>query len=119
MRFQQQLGHATLSLTTDLYGRWLRAHATRGGVEALEEALPARGGAVEVVARGAAETAAPSPRLAWVANRVAGGVRRLVSSGAADRIRTGDVQLGKSLDPRALVSWSILFALLARTTEER
>jgi hypothetical protein len=33
---QQQLGHASLSMTTDLYGRWLRAVPTRGGVNALE-----------------------------------------------------------------------------------
>jgi integrase len=32
---QQQLGHATLSLTTDLYGKWLKAVPTKGGVAAL------------------------------------------------------------------------------------
>jgi hypothetical protein len=43
-------------------------------------------------------TAAPAGPLAPVvlgANRGARGFRRLLSSGAADRIRTGDVQLGK------------------------
>ena len=36
---QQQLGHASLSMTTDLYGQWLRAEPIRGGVGALDEAL--------------------------------------------------------------------------------
>jgi integrase len=35
---QQQLGHASLSMTIDLYGRWLRAKPTRGGVAALDRA---------------------------------------------------------------------------------
>jgi hypothetical protein len=33
---QQQLGHATLSLTTDLYGKWLRARPTHGGAASLD-----------------------------------------------------------------------------------
>jgi integrase len=33
---QQQMGHASLSLTTDLYGKWLRAVPTQGGVAALD-----------------------------------------------------------------------------------
>jgi integrase len=33
---QQQLGHASLSMTVDLYGRWLRAKPLRGGVAALD-----------------------------------------------------------------------------------
>jgi integrase len=36
---QQQPGHASLSMTTELYGRWLRAEPIRGGVRALDEAL--------------------------------------------------------------------------------
>jgi hypothetical protein len=35
---QQQLGHATLSLTTDLYGKWLRARPTHGGAASLDPA---------------------------------------------------------------------------------
>jgi Phage integrase family len=37
---QQQLRHATLSMTTDLYGRRLRAIPIRGGVSALDSAGP-------------------------------------------------------------------------------
>jgi Phage integrase family len=39
---QQQLGHASLSLTTHLYGKWLRAVPTQGGVAALDGPAPVR-----------------------------------------------------------------------------
>ena len=59
-------------MTTDLYGKWLRAQAT-----------PA------------------------------------ASSGAVDRIRTADVQLGSPVTVTRSYPWFILFALLARTADER
>jgi integrase len=37
---QQQLGHKTLSMTTDLYGKWLRAKPLRGGTAALDAPTP-------------------------------------------------------------------------------
>jgi integrase len=71
---QQQLGHTSLSMTTDLYGQWLRAEPIRGGVGALDE-VPG--------------VTIPGDKRP---------TRRL-SNGAADRIRTGDVQLGKCNHP--------------------
>jgi integrase len=41
---QQQLGHASISLTVDTYGRWLPKHPIRGGVTMLETLLDGRNG---------------------------------------------------------------------------
>jgi len=34
---QRQLGHASITLTVDTYGRWLPIEPTRGRVDALDE----------------------------------------------------------------------------------
>jgi integrase len=52
----QQLGHSSLALTTDLYGKWLRAQPTRGGVAALD--APALTSLLEVATVGEAEASA-------------------------------------------------------------
>jgi integrase len=58
---QQQLRHATLSMTTDLYGRWLRAIPTRGGVAALDRRSQAEAPALRVVGKVGAKGTKPAP----------------------------------------------------------
>ena len=51
---QEQLGHASLSLTTDTYGRWLPKKPIFGGVNSLDDASESRGGS-KVVANAASD----------------------------------------------------------------
>jgi site-specific recombinase XerD len=96
---QQQLGHSSLALTTDLYGKWLRAQPTQGGVAALD--APATAVIPEAQVREAAESGA---LLLGVASEGHAGAvsgaerecvapRRSVSIGAPGRDRTAGLQI--------------------------
>jgi len=52
---QEQLGHKSITLTVDTYGKWLRKQAIRGGVDGLDEE---GGSKVVAVAHPASESAA-------------------------------------------------------------
>jgi integrase len=95
---QQQLGHSSLALTTDLYGKWLRAQPTQGGVAALDAPVTAVLSEVEVrsAEAGAALLRAASDGQKPVglsAERECAAPRRSVSSGAPGRDRTAGLQI--------------------------